>query len=305
MKKVQILLLIVFTSVYGTSCGPAGKLTTTSVVYQSVKTRHAQPTKTSPIPDDARIAVAYQISDMGKLTAVVYNRTSEIMVIDQTMSFFVNSDGSSTSYYDPTIRTTSTTNASSTTSGASVNFGAVASVLGIGGALGQLASGINMGGSGTSGEAVTTTTYVADQPRVSIGPHGNGAMSKVFAVNGLSANSLRGAQYSLPLIKESDSFCRFSVCISYSFDGGQTFEQLTTNFYADSRLSVPVERSGRVNDSLRKLFTIKPDALYEPLWLLSFNDSISAEVSSSADSFMEESKRQTTNYCNGILFDYQ
>lgn len=292
MKSVRSLLMLFCISASLTACGPAGKLTTRSVVYQSVKTRHVQPTKASPIPDDARIAVAYQISDMGKLTAVVYNRTSEIMVIDQTMSFFVNSDGSSTSYYDPTIRTTSTTNASSTTSGASINLGAVASVLGIGGALGQLASGINMGGSGTSGEAVTTTTYVADQPRVSIGPHGNGAMSKVFEVNGLSVNSLRSAQYSLLLMKESDSFCRFSVCISYSFDGGQTFEQLTTNFYADSRVSVPVERKGRVNDSLRQLFLIKPDALYEPWWLLAFNDSISAEVGSS-------------NYCNGILFDYQ
>lgn len=291
MKKcTKLMLLCVSASL--AACGPAGKLTTKSVVYQSVKTRHVQPTKVSPIPDDARIAVAYQISDMGKLTAVVYNRTSEIMVIDQTMSFFVNLDGSSTSYYDPTIRTTSTTNASSTTSGASVNLGAVASVLGIGGALGQLASGINMGGSGTSGEAVTTTTYVADQPRVSIGPHGNGAMSKVFEVNGLSVSSLRNAQYAVPVMKESDSFCRFSVCISYSFDGGQTFDQLTTNFYADSRVSVPVERKGRVNDSLRQLFVIKPDALYEPWWLLAFNDGISAEVDSS-------------NYCNGILFDYQ
>ena len=304
MKKCTKLMLFCISASLA-ACGPAGKLTTTSVVYQSVKTRHAQPTKVSPIPDDARIAVAYQISDMGKMTAVVYNRTSEIMVIDQTMSFFVNSDGSSTSYYDPTIRTTSTTNASSATSGASVNLGAVTSVLGIGGALGQLASGINMGGSGTSGEAVTTTTYVADQPRVSIGPHGSGAMSKVFEVNGLSVSSLRNAQYSVPVMKESDSFCRFSVCISYSFDGGQTFDQLTTNFYADSRVSVPVERSGRVNDSLRNLFTIKPDALYEPWWLLSFNDNISAEANSSADSFMEDSKRQTTNYCNGILFDYQ
>lgn len=291
-KINKSILMMLCSSVALAACGPVGKLKTTTVVYQSVKTRHVQPTKSSPIPDDARIAVAYQISDMGKLTAVVYNRTSEIMVIDQTMSFFVNSDGSSTSYYDPTIRTTSTTNTSSTTSGASVNLGAVANVLGIGGALGQLASGINVGGSGTSGEAVTTTTYIADQPRVSIGPHGNGAMSKVFEVNGLSASSLRNAQYSVPVMKESDSFCRFSVCISYSFDGGQTFDQLTTNFYADSRVSVPVERRGRVNDSLRKLFAIKPDALYEPWWLLSFNDSISAKVDSS-------------NYCNGILFDYQ
>lgn len=89
------------------------KLATSSVGYQSVRTVHAQPTKTSPIPDEAKIAAAFHINQTGALTAIVYNRTSKIMTIDQTKSFFVDSDGKSTSYYDPTVKTTSVTDMSS------------------------------------------------------------------------------------------------------------------------------------------------------------------------------------------------
>lgn len=134
----------------------SSKLTTNHVAYQSVRTKHAQPTVSSPIPDEAKIEVAYTISENGALTAIVYNRTSEIMVIDQTKSFFVNSDGKSTSYYDPTIRTTSITDMSSTSNGASVNLGSIAGALGVGGILGQVANGINVGGSNTAG----SITYI-------------------------------------------------------------------------------------------------------------------------------------------------
>ena len=71
-----------------TACGSSGGLQTPNVAYVSVKTRHAQPTTSSPIPDNAKIAVAYSISETGEFTAIVYNRTSEIMTIDQTKSFF-------------------------------------------------------------------------------------------------------------------------------------------------------------------------------------------------------------------------
>lgn len=94
------------------ACGST-KLATSSVGYQSVRTVHAQPTKTSPIPDEAKIAVAFHINQTGALTAIVYNHTSEIMTIDQTKSFFVDSDGKSTSDYDPTVKTTSVTDMSS------------------------------------------------------------------------------------------------------------------------------------------------------------------------------------------------
>lgn len=268
----------------------SGRLTTNSVAYQSVRTRHAQPTQTSPIPDEAKIAVAYSISPTGELTAIVYNRTDEIMTIDQTMSFFVNSDGRSNSYYDPTVRTTSTTDMSSKTKGGSVNLGAVAGALGIGGILGSIANGVNVGGSGTSGQSVTNATYVADMPRVSIAPKSNGAMSKVFNIDGIGEQSLKGNSIVDPFLTEQDSYCHFSVCISYSVDGGNTFDKLVTNFYADSKLVIPVVKHGMVNDALRQIYQSKPDALSEPWWMLLFDHNIEGD---------------SNNTVRGLLYDYQ
>lgn len=272
------------------SCSSAGQLTVSSVAYQSVKTRHMQPTTERPIPDKAKIAVAYSISGDGKLTAIVYNRTSEIMVIDQTKSFFVNSDGTSTSYYDPTVRTTSTTTTSSSTTGASLNLGALAGAFGIGGALGTLASGINVGGSGTEGVSTTNTTYVADLPQVSLAPRSNGAMSKVFHVTGLGASSMGDMEALHTHLNEAQSYCRFSVCITYSVDNGKTFEKLVTDFYANSMVIVPIQRKGKVNDALRQVYAAKSDLLYEPWWLLHFNSNIPSGV---------------RNMTQGVLFDYQ
>lgn len=273
------------------SCSTATKLVTNSVGYQSVRTKHAQPSESSPIPNEAKIAVAYTISSDGKLTAIVYNRTSEIMTIDQTMSFFVNSDGVSTSYYDPTIRTTSRTDMSSVTQGASINLGAIAGAVGIGGTLGQLASGINLGGSGTSGVAATNTTYIADQPRVHLSPHSNGAMSKEFKINGIGIDVLeQTGEIRSASLSEKESYCRFSVCISYSFDGGKSFEKLVTDFYANSKVIIPVRRKGRINEALRSVYQAKQDLINEYWWLLYFNSNISAGYN----------KR-----VQGILYDYK
>ena len=283
-KIIYLIICVVFAS-----CG-SSKLSTNSVGYQSVRTTHAQPSQTSPIPDDAKIAVAYSIGGDGALTAIVYNRTSEIMTIDQTKSFFVNSDGTSVSYYDPTVRTTSVTDMSSVTKGGSVNLGSITSALGIGGTIGQLANGINLGGSGTSGTAETSTTYVADLPQVSLAPHSNGAMSKTFHVTGLGASSLGGSAINLPSLTKEQSYCRFSVCISYSTDGGQTFDKLVTDFYANSKVVVPVVKHGQVNNALRQIYEQKLDAINEYWWLLNFDNTES----------MGYDKR-----VQGILYDYK
>ena len=288
MRYLKFLSLLGYMAIMA-SCSST-KLTTTSVAYQSVTTKHAQPTEASPIPEDAKIAVAYMISDEGDLTAVVYNRTSEIMTIDQTMSFFVNSDGTSTSYYDPTVRTTSTTDLSTVSKCASVNLGSVAGAFGIGGVVGQLANGINVGGSGTSGQSLTNTTYVADQPRISLSPKSNGAMSKVFKVAGIGKAALKQGSGTFSMLSEKESYCRFSVCISYSVDGGNTFDKIVTDFYADSKVVVPVVRHGFVNEALRQVYTAKPDALKEPWWMLYFVNNV-----------------DLGNDCKvqGVLYDYQ
>ena len=84
MKQITIFLICLLF----TACGSSGGLQTTNVAYVSVKTRHMQPTTSSPIPDNAKIAVAYSISQNGEFTAIVYNRTSEIMTIDQNLSLW-------------------------------------------------------------------------------------------------------------------------------------------------------------------------------------------------------------------------
>ena len=283
-KIIYLIAGIVFTS-----CG-GSRLVSTDVAYVSVKTRHMQPSVTSPIPNEAKIAVAYSISPTGDFTAVVYNRTSEIMTIDQTKSFFVGPDGKSLSYYDPTVRTTSTTDMSSVSKGGSLNLGAVAGVLGIGGVIGQLADGINIGGSGTKGTSVTNATYIADMPKVSLAPFSNGAMSKVFNLKEISSKTMSLAKVVKPLISEQESFCKFSFCVSYSLDGGVTYEKLVTNFYADSKIVIPVSLHGQVNDALRQIYKVKPNLWYEPWWLLYFPSNIS------------DVKKHLSQ---GLLYDYQ
>lgn len=267
----------------------SNKLVTTSVAYQSVRTTFTQPEK---VPDEAKIAVCYDISADGELTAIVFNRTSEIMVIDQTKSFFVNSDGQSTSYFDPTVRTTSTTDLSSLSKGATVNLGSIGGALGIGGPLLGLLNGINIGGSSTSGQSVTNTTYIADLPQVSLAPHSNGAMSKVFPISGVGRPSLKSrSEMTINDITRESSNVNFSVCISYSLDNGTTFDKIITDFYANSMIVREVEDTKTINTTLRSVYQAKPDLLYEPWWILYFPNN--------------SNKTSLNTRCQGLIYDFQ
>ena len=239
--------------------------------------------------------MAYTISADGELTAIVYNRTTDIMTIDQTMSFFVNTDGKSTSYYDPTVRTTSTTDLSSTTKGASVNLGSIAGALGVGGVVGQIANGVNVGGSGTTGQSITEATYIADQPQVSLAPNSNAAMSKVFKVSAINDATYNNSEIIRPLISQKDSPYKFSVCISYSVDGGKTFEKIVTDFYAESYINIPLKKEGIVSEALVTIEQNKPDMYNVPWYKLSFNDK---RLNWNKDFYSRE-------YYGGIIYDYQ
>ena len=283
--KLKSLFVALLATLILTSCGST-KLETYSVAYQSVRPVDYK----SEIPDDATIIVAYAFSNDGNLTVAVKNNTDEIMIIDQTKSFLVNSDGQSISYYDPTVRVQSSTSIASNTSGGSVNLGAVAGALGVGGRLGALASGINVGGSSTDGFSTTNTTYFADQPQISLGPKGNGLMSKTYGIkylgkSTLSSSSERNGQYS-----SKDSYCKFSVCITYSIDGGETFERIVTDFYANSLIICPVRNHGKVNEALHTVLSSKTDALGEPWWMLYFKTSIN---------------NNNDIFNNGVIIDYK
>lgn len=268
-KKITYTIL----SIVLASCG-SGKLTTSSVAYQSVRTRHAQPTQSSPIPDEAKIVVAYSISESGALTAIVYNRTSETMTIDQTMSLFINSNGQSIPYFAPAVGTTSTTSRQSVTKRRPANISATSKPIDRNGTAGKAHSSIDLRDTGMTGIATTNYTYMAYQPRVTIAPNSKGALSKAFKINGIGKNGLKAGEASSVSLNEGESYCRFSVCISYSLDNGETFDKITTNFYANSKLIVPVTQEGKVNEALRKIYQTKQDAINEYWWLLHFNSNI-------------------------------
>lgn len=282
-RAICLPMLVVLCTLLS-SCA-SGTLITSSVSYQSIRTTYRQ---TNEIPDDAEILLVYGFSSTGDITPIVFNRTSEIMIIDQTMSFFVNTDGVSTSYYDPTVRTTTTTDISSSTSGASVNLGAVGGALGIGGTLGSILNGVNVGGSGTTGTSTSNTTYFADQPRISLAPKSKGAMSKVYNITGLGNGTWLSSNVTNTNLTANNATRKFSVCISYSIDGGNTFKKIVTDFFVNSEINVPVIQKGIVNDALRKVYAAKPDALYEPCWILRFNNNL------------EDASR-----VQGLLCDYQ
>lgn len=248
------------------SCTPGFK--TYCIGYQSVRTTFEQPEQ---VPANAQIAVFYTFTYDGKLVATVYNRTDEILTIDQTKSFFVDTDGTSTSYYDPTIRTTTTTDMQSSSTGASMNLGALAGAVGIGGTVGRLLGGINVGGSSGGATAISNTTYRADMQQISIGPRGNGNMTKQFNVTGLGSDYIDQHKTSAvinPYFNPDTSPKKFSVCITYSTDEGASYRKLVTNFYVSGEIIQPVENSKNLNATLRKIYESKPDALYQPWYIL-------------------------------------
>lgn len=94
----------------------------------------------------------------------VINKTDENVYIDLANSFKIDDKGNSEPYYSNKTYTVN----SSSSAGAGVNLGAVAGALGVGGAIGTLASGINVGGGKTGGTSVTETA----ERFMIIPPHG-------------------------------------------------------------------------------------------------------------------------------------
>lgn len=268
MNQTKILIVTLLAACL-TSCS-SSSLVTHSVAYQSVRPVNYKP----EVPLEAKIICAYSITDNGEIVVAVKNNTDDIMIIDQTKSFLVNSDGTSESYYDPTVRVTSNTRSNSETRGGSLNLGAVTGALGIGGIIGTLASGINLGRADTEGFSSTNTTYFSDLPQISLGPNGKGFMSKNFPVKYLGKSFLANSSERNNAFTNSDSYCKFSVCISYSLDGGNTFDKIVTDFYANSWIVCPVRSHGKVNDALRNVMSSKTDCLNESWWLLYFNDNM-------------------------------
>lgn len=184
------------------------------------------------------------------MVVTVKNRTDKTVYIDLGNSFFVRGD-MATAYYTPTATSTSSTSGT----GVGVNAGAVAGALGIGGTIGQLASGINVGG----GSSSTTTSVTYSQRVIAVPPQSSKSLDYQFLFDGYSCNGLvvsrlskwypiypefcfkddNGKKYEYQIgeihsYTEDNTPLRFSVMVSYSYteDCAQT-KSMRVNMYAD------------------------------------------------------------------------
>ncbi len=286
MRPIQIYHFLVLTVglLLFSGCS-TGNLSVSNVGYQSLRTDFAQPKR---VPSDAKIQVLYTFSSDGNIIPVIFNLTDEILTIDQTKTFFINTDGQSFSYYDPNIVVNSTTETSTTTNGGSFNWGAAASALGIGGGLGTILGGITSTQSSSYGVSNTSAVYLRDTPVVSIGPRGSGALSKEYRITGFGISNLLSPGVNNVQMTPVNSVGKFSVCVSYSFDNGVTYDKLITNFYINSSFTIGCDR-GSVSKGIESIYVKKPDALSESLYMIHVASNISGQ----------------TTFLKGGLIDYK
>ena len=105
--------------------------------------------------------IPYFVTNNPAIRFSIKNKTNQTIYLDLANTFYV-SLGQSICYYIPS----STTNSHSSSGGGSINLGAVTGALGLGGAVGTIANGVNVGGGSTN--TTTNTTY--SQRIVAIAP---------------------------------------------------------------------------------------------------------------------------------------
>ena len=177
------------------------------------------------------------------IAVTVKNRTDQTLFLDLGNTFFLR-NGSPSPYYVPSATQTTT----STTTGATVNMGAVAGALGVGGRAGTLASGVNVGGANTSATSVITYT----QRVVPVPAHSSKtldlqllfpeSLTKIYGTNFIHQSKHRlhclfdkGERISLGeerLFDENNSPIQWGIHVTYAFDESLSAPySLSANFY--------------------------------------------------------------------------
>lgn len=112
----------------------------------------------------SKIYTKYKPKVLDGYSISIENKSDETIYIDLANSFKIDDMGNSVPYFS---NKTYTTNKSGS-SGGSLNLGAVTGAIGMGGAVGTLANGVNVGGGSTKGTSVTET----EERIMIIPPHG-------------------------------------------------------------------------------------------------------------------------------------
>lgn len=187
---------------------------------------------------------SYKNREIRGYVVQIQNKTDRNIYIDLANSFKVDVQGLSTPYFS---NRTITTNANSG-SGAGLNVGAVTNALGVGGVLGTLAGGVNVGGGSSSGTSVTET-----QERILvIPPHAMNSLPLEKKVDGKDIEEIPEdlAIQELPdgsipvnveefkvLYDENNSFAKLRRIITYStVPDFSTYSRLNIEFYVRSVL---------------------------------------------------------------------
>lgn len=234
---------------------------------------------------------------------MVYNLTDNIITIDQTKSFLINTNGQSQSYYDPTIKTSTSGSFNAETSSTSLNLGVISSVFGIGGPLGNLLNATTVGNANTNGSFQSSTVTIFDMPQVRIGPHGKMALSKQFKVAGIGKGNFNSSANTFVNCKAKNSPLRFSVCISYALEDEPT-NKLVTEFYVNSTILESCSK-GKVSDSFSKIYSSKSDALVEPTYMFVINTNLPTKAVENFYGDIINLNRVYDTYVHGSLIDYQ
>ena len=140
----------------------------------------------------------------------IRNKTNQTLYLDLANTFFVSS-GQSTCYYIPS----STTDSRSSSSGASVNLGAVTNALGVGGFVGGIANGINVGGGATN----TTVSTVYSQRIVAVAPQSTMKLPAQYMIGEKGRNIAQGfnyAQISNSALMSSQGYCIYANIVTPS-----------------------------------------------------------------------------------------
>lgn len=146
-------LLLMFVPMLLSSC-----MTTTLITYA------AENVKGNAVMDEANMLADYgkfAIQYTTKGDATIINKSDSMLYIDMAESYYVL-NGTAQQLYTNSV----TTNFASGSRGVTVNLGSVTNALGVGGVVGTLAQGVNVGGSNTSG----SSTQVFEERYISIPP---------------------------------------------------------------------------------------------------------------------------------------
>ncbi len=275
MRKNKAGFLLVLTiSVLGVFSSCASYLDVKGIAYQSIRAK--DPVDNTQIPEKAKIIIAVLVDNHGYVNVEVQNNTDEIMTIDRTKSFFTGCDGISIVYYDPTVNVLTQSTTSGQTIGGSVNLGSVANAVGIGGISGSLLSGINVAAARNYATTTTNSTYIIDQPKISIAPHGKALMGRDFQETSFDIERLAElAQNTTSDINQSYVDKRLSpysctVTVSYSIDDEKTYDKIEVVLFVNSYIVSRVTKKGNINDALRTLYMEKKDLFDEDWYTLCF-----------------------------------